>query len=83
MERRWYTALKIITLTNYVETVYLLQKQRISPKKGLEAAVSMLKQWAVFLEIMLGSPSRNLAVYEITLLIEVVDEVSTRLRAQD
>ena len=66
------TALDSNMLTTYVDMVYLLQIQKISPTEIWEAAVKMLDQWEVFLLIMMVPTNVNPSVYEINLLIDTV-----------
>ena len=44
--------------------------------------MSILEQWAVFLEVVLGTAEGHPDVYELSMPIEAAGEVSTLLRAQ-
>ena len=80
--RRWYMALNISTLTMYTDTATRLHLQKINPVVGLEAAVSIMQQWVVFLTLIPGPETEHQTVYDITLLINVADEMSACLQAQ-
>ena len=54
----------------------------MAPIIGWEAAVSMLEQWAVLLEVVFGPVCIHPEVYKLSMLIEAVAEVSARLGEQ-
>ena len=60
--RRWDNKLDSITLATFSYTASLLQRKKVSPFIGWEAAVSMLEQWEVFLEVILGPAGGHLVV---------------------
>ena len=67
----------------YADTAVILQRHNIAPIVGWEAAVSMLQKWAVFLSVMIVTPIEHRALYELTLLIEAMEGVSTHLQSQE
>ena len=76
LARRWNTALDNITLTTYVKTAYFLQHQRVFLIVVWEAEVNIMEQWAGFLVILLGQTNKYPAVYKITLIIDVSEDVT-------
>ena len=80
--RRWDTELYRISLTTYSGNAFLLQNQKVAPIIGLEESVKIMKQWEVFMTVLLGPVLVHLAVYEIILLIYMEEEVSARLHTQ-
>ena len=77
--RRWDTELDRISLTTYSGNDFLLQNQKVALIIGLEEAVRIMKQWEVFMIVLLGLVLVHLAVYEIIILIYMEEEVSARL----
>ena len=80
--RQWDTALEIIMITTYVDTVSLLQRQKVAPIVRWEAAINMLVQWDVFLVVILVPGSSYPVVYNMTMLIDASEEVNTHLWVQ-
>ena len=81
--QRWYTMLYISTLNAYADTTALLQRHKIAQIVRWEAAVSMLHQWQVFILVMIGTPTDHRSFYDITILIDSVDEVIAHLQAHE
>ena len=69
-------------LTTYVDTVSLLQRQKVAPIVRWEAAINMLVQWDVFLVVILVPGSSYPVVYNMTMLIDASEEVNTHLWVQ-
>ena len=69
-------------LTMYEDTNKLPQNQNIAPIVGWEAAVSMMHQCAVFLLATIGTETDHRSVYEILLLIDMSEELSSHLQDQ-
>ena len=65
MARQWDTNLDISMLTIFTDMASIPQRQNIAPIIVWEAAVSILDQWEVLLEVILGTLGGNPAVYEI------------------
>ena len=80
--RRWDTALDANTLTSYADAAALMKQQRILPIVGWEAEAKMLEQWLVVVTVLLGPQERHPEVFELATLLEVANEVNSRLRAQ-
>ena len=66
----------------YVDTFYLLKKQKVETIVIWKVEAKMLEQWDIFISVTLGPPEEHLAVYELTLLIDTVEEFNNWLRAQ-
>ena len=69
------------TLTTYADTTSLLQIHKVAPIISWEAAVSILRQWAVLLKVILGPEEVHPMAYNLTLLIESVEELSAWMQA--
>ena len=80
VDKRWDTSLDSISLMTFSDTSALLQIQKISSIIGWEAMVNMLDQREVSLQVVLGTASGHLSVYELSMLIESVEEVNAHLR---
>ena len=78
--RRWYTTLDISDLMMFSNTAALLHRHKVAPIIGWEAVVSMLDQWMIFLEVILGTVDGHPAVYKLSMLIDSVGQVSACLR---
>ena len=70
MARRWDNALDSSTLTAFANTSTILHRQKVSPIIGWEATVSILEQWNILLEVILGTVGRNSSIYKLSMLIE-------------
>ena len=57
--RWWDTELDSIMLTKYADTTILLQRHKVSPIGLWEGAKSMLRQWSVFLAVLLVPPKKH------------------------
>ena len=82
MTRRWDTALDASTFTSYADAAALMKQQRILPIVGWEAASKMLEQWIIMVTVFLRPQKRDPEVFELTTLLEVADEVNSRLQDQ-
>ena len=80
--RQWYTLLDSNMLTSYFDTTALMTKEHIAPIIGWERAANMLEQWLVLIDVILGPPEPHPAIYKLSVLVEVADNVSARLHAQ-
>ena len=76
------TVLEYNMLTSYADTAALMTKQKIMPIFGLEGVVKILDPWLVLPDIILGPPEIYPAVHDISVLVEVSEEVNTRLYAR-
>ena len=78
--RQRYTDLDSSTLTN--NTALMLYLQKVALNILWETAVNMLEQWAALLTVILGPGINHPAVYEISMLIEVAEEMRAPLWSQ-
>ena len=83
MARLRDTDLDIIILSTYVDTVSILQKQRVALIVGWKSDANMMERWSVFLAILLGPPEKHSSVYEITLIIYEAEELNYWMKAQE
>ena len=47
----------------YVDTFYLLKKQKVETIVIWKVEAKMLEQWDIFISVTLGPPEEHLAVY--------------------
>ena len=81
--RRWDTAFYSSTQTTYSDTASTPQLQTSSsPIVGWEAIVKIIYQWSIFLAIILVPYDQHPVVYDITIILDVVEETNIRLWAQ-
>ena len=77
--RRWDTALDANMMASYADAAALMKQQRIPPIVGWEAAEKILEQWFVVVTVLLGTQERHPSVFELATLLEVADELNSRL----
>ena len=69
-------------LASYSNTAAMMTTQRIAPIASWEGASKMLEQWLVLLCVILGPPEMHLAVHELSILVNIIEEVSACLCTQ-
>ena len=70
LARRWESIRGGGTITSFVDTSLLLEKQRVKLVTSWEAAEKQLESWGVFCHIFLGAASVQPVTYEVCTLAE-------------